>query len=393
MIGLGPAAAELPSPPCGGDGLRLEFDAQMRSRVVASLERRCVPRPLHLIGDAADRRRGTARLRTRQAARRPMSAMRWARAHAVVLTGRCRRRHQARRGERSTRPTRTGCSCACATPTTARRRSRCSATSATATNSSPRRASPSRPSGRTSRASYESRPDWLLPLRPGYQRGNFLGMNNPRLRRRHAGARRVAPRYRRGDRPRRTDARNWCRCRCNAHGRGNVELALSAQRDTLTLAAGRELRHRCAVSSACTTAITSRRCALRHAHAGAGPEALPPTPADAFEPIWCAWGYGREFTPQQIFDSLPVVKQLGFRWAVRRRRLAGGRRATGRPTPSEVPGRRCRHEGDGRRASTRPASRRSCGGRRWPRIPARAPSASITTGCCRMSTARPQKIS
>ena len=43
---------------------------------------------------------------------------------------------------------------------------------------------------------------------------------------------------------------------------------------------------------------------------------LPDAPKDAFDPIWCAWGYGRGFTPVQVFETLPVVKQLGFGWAV-----------------------------------------------------------------------------
>ncbi len=43
---------------------------------------------------------------------------------------------------------------------------------------------------------------------------------------------------------------------------------------------------------------------------------LPDSPKDAFDPIWCAWGYGRGFTPVQVFETLPVVKQLGFGWAV-----------------------------------------------------------------------------
>ncbi|SPE38868.1 Glycoside hydrolase, clan GH-D (fragment) [Candidatus Sulfopaludibacter sp. SbA6] len=39
-----------------------------------------------------------------------------------------------------------------------------------------------------------------------------------------------------------------------------------------------------------------------------------PAPASAFEPIWCAWGYGRTFTPSQVLSALPVVKKLGFTW-------------------------------------------------------------------------------
>ena len=36
----------------------------------------------------------------------------------------------------------------------------------------------------------------------------------------------------------------------------------------------------------------------------------------AFEPIWCAWGYEREFTLNEIVNTLPKVKELGIKWAV-----------------------------------------------------------------------------
>jgi alpha-galactosidase len=38
-----------------------------------------------------------------------------------------------------------------------------------------------------------------------------------------------------------------------------------------------------------------------------------PEPA-AFEPIWCAWGYERDFTLKEILNTLPKVKELGFKW-------------------------------------------------------------------------------
>jgi alpha-galactosidase len=37
-------------------------------------------------------------------------------------------------------------------------------------------------------------------------------------------------------------------------------------------------------------------------------------PDDAFGAIWCAWGYGRKVQPQQVYDSLPTAKRLGFVW-------------------------------------------------------------------------------
>jgi alpha-galactosidase len=39
-----------------------------------------------------------------------------------------------------------------------------------------------------------------------------------------------------------------------------------------------------------------------------------PAPDDAFAPIWCAWGYGRNFTPEQVYNALPIVKKLGLGW-------------------------------------------------------------------------------
>jgi len=37
-------------------------------------------------------------------------------------------------------------------------------------------------------------------------------------------------------------------------------------------------------------------------------------PDDAFGAIWCAWGYGRKVQPQQVYDTLPTAKRLGFTW-------------------------------------------------------------------------------
>ena len=40
-----------------------------------------------------------------------------------------------------------------------------------------------------------------------------------------------------------------------------------------------------------------------------------PEPA-AFEPIWCAWGYGRKFNLNEVLATLPKVKEFGIKWAV-----------------------------------------------------------------------------
>jgi alpha-galactosidase len=42
----------------------------------------------------------------------------------------------------------------------------------------------------------------------------------------------------------------------------------------------------------------------------------PQAPDSAFAPIWCAWGYERNFNVEQIIATLPKAKELGFEWAV-----------------------------------------------------------------------------
>ncbi len=39
-------------------------------------------------------------------------------------------------------------------------------------------------------------------------------------------------------------------------------------------------------------------------------------PEDAYEPIWCAWGYERGFTVKKVLGTLPEVKKLGYKWVV-----------------------------------------------------------------------------
>ena len=40
----------------------------------------------------------------------------------------------------------------------------------------------------------------------------------------------------------------------------------------------------------------------------------PVSPEDAYEAVWCAWGYERNFTVDEVIGTLPKVAELGFRW-------------------------------------------------------------------------------
>ncbi|MCW5579765.1 MAG: alpha-galactosidase [Luteimonas sp.] len=44
--------------------------------------------------------------------------------------------------------------------------------------------------------------------------------------------------------------------------------------------------------------------------------AAQPVPESAFAPIWCAWGYERDFSTKQVLDTLPKVREMGLEWAV-----------------------------------------------------------------------------
>ncbi len=35
---------------------------------------------------------------------------------------------------------------------------------------------------------------------------------------------------------------------------------------------------------------------------------------EAYEAVWCAWGYERTFTMNEVIQTLPKVKELGFKW-------------------------------------------------------------------------------
>lgn len=41
---------------------------------------------------------------------------------------------------------------------------------------------------------------------------------------------------------------------------------------------------------------------------------MQPSEPEAFEPVWCAWGYGRPFKMKMVLGTLDKVAELGFKW-------------------------------------------------------------------------------
>lgn len=44
--------------------------------------------------------------------------------------------------------------------------------------------------------------------------------------------------------------------------------------------------------------------------------AMKTPPDSAYEAVWCAWGYDRDFTVDEVLATLPKAKEIGFEWAV-----------------------------------------------------------------------------
>jgi alpha-galactosidase len=159
--------------------------------------------------------------------------------------------------------------------------------------------------------SYEKRPDWVLPLKPGFKQENFLGMNAPD----YGGGTPVVD--------------VWCRDVGIAVG--HVEMApklvsLPVEQqgpDRATVAVeykqDRVLKPGATLKTFGTFAAVHRGDYFqtlrdyRDVMVAQGVR-FDAAPDSAFQPIWCAWGYGRKIKPSQIYNALPIVKRLGFTW-------------------------------------------------------------------------------
>lgn len=159
--------------------------------------------------------------------------------------------------------------------------------------------------------SYEKRPDWAVPLKPGFKQQNYLGMNADD----YGGGTPVIDVWR-------PDV---------GLAIGHSELKPELVSEPITMP----------TSDYATVAIESSRKRTLNpgetlqtletfltVHAGdffpalreyrrvmiAKGVHLENPPADGFQPIWCAWGFGRNFQPKQIIDALPEAQKLGMGW-------------------------------------------------------------------------------
>jgi len=165
-------------------------------------------------------------------------------------------------------------------------------------------------------SSSSSRSDWIRPLESGYYQKNYMGMNSTD----YGGGIPVTSVWRRDINiavghlalvPKRVNLPTEI-----PNTENNVIIGVSKDFDERTLFKTNEsittLETFVAISKGDYFNNLSRYSKLMQAK---GITIAEPEDA-AFEPIWCAWGYERQFTVDEIVSTLPKVKELGIKWAV-----------------------------------------------------------------------------
>lgn len=161
--------------------------------------------------------------------------------------------------------------------------------------------------------SYENRPDWIRPVKPGFRQRNYLGMNATD----YGGGTPVADVWRRdvGVAIGHLElAPKLVALPVTMPDRSGAQLAIEEQVDRV-LRPGESLAtlrtfvsvHR---GDHWASLVQYRRLMQRQgvAFASFGDA--------AYEPIWCGWGYDRAVTGAQMRGTFAKAVELGFKWAV-----------------------------------------------------------------------------
>ncbi len=160
--------------------------------------------------------------------------------------------------------------------------------------------------------SYESRADWVLPLKAGFLQQNFMGMNAPD----YGGGTPVVDIWRRDI----------------GLGVGHLEMVpkLVSLAVSMPDSSFAGLGVKCNVKKPLKpgeTFTTFQTFVVVHGgdyfqtladYRGLMIKkgmAFQEPPLSTYEPEWCAWGYERNFTMDQVVNTLPMAKKLGYQWA------------------------------------------------------------------------------
>ncbi len=159
--------------------------------------------------------------------------------------------------------------------------------------------------------SYEKRPNWVLPLRTNFQQENYQGMNADD----YGGGTPIVDVWRRdvGMAVGHVEKRpKLVSLPVSMPDSAHAAMAVRFTKDR-SLEPGESFqtfRTFVAVHQGdyFRTLVDYRRFMMKQGFE------MAKAPEDAFGAIWCAWGYGRSVQPQQVYDTLPTVKRLGFVW-------------------------------------------------------------------------------
>ncbi len=159
--------------------------------------------------------------------------------------------------------------------------------------------------------SYEKRPNWVLPLHPGFHQENYLGMNASD----YGGGTPIVDVWRRDvglavghiePVPR------LISLPVSMPDKSHARVAVrSSHQETLDPGASfHTLRTFVSVHQGdyFRTLMEYRRLMIRQGFQ------MATAPDSAYGPIWCAWGYGRSVQLKQVYETLPTAKKLGFSW-------------------------------------------------------------------------------
>ncbi len=165
-------------------------------------------------------------------------------------------------------------------------------------------------------ASFADRRDWLQPAKPGFNQRNFMGMNSSD----YGGGTPVLDVWRRdgGLAVGHLEATPKLVSLPLTVGEDGAHMAVGfdyAEKEPLILAPGGRLK---TIETFIAIHQRDHYATLRTyreimALRGMGQA---PVPDSAYEPIWCAWGYERDVTMEDIVGALPKARELGLKWAV-----------------------------------------------------------------------------
>jgi alpha-galactosidase len=161
--------------------------------------------------------------------------------------------------------------------------------------------------------SYTERPDWILPINNGFCQENFQGMNEVD----YGGGTPVSAIW--NKKQGLATGHLSLKPRLTSHPvemPGNVDYALQGVKfnQNIELNPGEKFETLETFITAFTGSAFVPLEHFREMMEDRGMVFHKPT-EESYEATWCAWGYERDFTMDQVYGALPKVKDLGMTWA------------------------------------------------------------------------------